>query len=692
MTTPLRFIIEGEDESGRAFGRVERSLDKTEKKSKNLLAAWRDITVVGAGVIRVARGIASGFDETLDAAKAQVDAEIKLAVALSKNTKNVRENLDALKGFASAKQSVTEFGDEMILNLATVGAEFGVQGQLLQDILDATIDRSIALQRSPVEVMKVFAKFAGGVTDSLQDVGFRMGETETRAELLERAVRESATGMAEAIGSLPTAKIVQLRNLLGDLREGFGKVIVSTGTFQTIVGFIEDKVSRLNAAIEDPKKLREIVETIDGFVKDSLRFIAAFVDGILMVVESILRGMESIAKVANDAASIFGKDLDSRLRQHQKRWQDLQRQLDETIITLVETGAAQGELQEKTAGLRREVEQAKNAYLALENVAQLDFGADKINEARVEVGSFFREIIDGISDAETVPEAFDRVLSQIMNKIQGRTEEAKDGEVSLAGAELGRAYIGSFQNAAVGLFDEDVSIRESFRNLGTDVKNVFIGQMTESAFSPIVGVFGNLADSIGKQFNFVGKIIAAVINPVVTIVGSVVNTVIGFLFELIGVQALASALGVKTAAASTAVASVTAAAWGPAAVAAAIATLGGALAFGPIAITQMVAGSATAKALSLGGAAGLEEGGLVRSRPGGTLAILGEGNEDELVTPLSKVGQVFGGGLSITINMEGANLNVASEGEAENSARLFAEELTVALEEHRNLERLRGFV
>lgn len=36
-------------------------------------------------------------------------------------------------------------------------------------------------------------------------------------------------------------------------------------------------------------------------------------------------------------------------------------------------------------------------------------------------------------------------------------------------------------------------------------------------------------------------------------------------------------------------------------------------------------------------------GGLVRSRPGGTLALLGEGGEDELVTPVSRAGGVLGG-------------------------------------------------
>jgi vacuolar-type H+-ATPase subunit E/Vma4 len=48
----------------------------------------------------------------------------------------------------------------------------------------------------------------------------------------------------------------------------------------------------------------------------------------------------------------------------------------------------------------------------------------------------------------------------------------------------------------------------------------------------------------------------------------------------------------------------------------------------------------------------LAEGGLVPHRPGGVLALLGEGREDELVIPLSRLGQVAGGlAKNVTVNV-----------------------------------------
>jgi len=47
----------------------------------------------------------------------------------------------------------------------------------------------------------------------------------------------------------------------------------------------------------------------------------------------------------------------------------------------------------------------------------------------------------------------------------------------------------------------------------------------------------------------------------------------------------------------------------------------------------------------------LAEGGLVPSRPGGVLALLGEGREDELVVPLSRVPALARGGQPVTVNV-----------------------------------------
>ena len=50
----------------------------------------------------------------------------------------------------------------------------------------------------------------------------------------------------------------------------------------------------------------------------------------------------------------------------------------------------------------------------------------------------------------------------------------------------------------------------------------------------------------------------------------------------------------------------------------------------------------------------MADGGIVKARPGGTLALIGEGGKDEAVVPLSRAGSAFPTGSTININVSGA--------------------------------------
>jgi len=65
-------------------------------------------------------------------------------------------------------------------------------------------------------------------------------------------------------------------------------------------------------------------------------------------------------------------------------------------------------------------------------------------------------------------------------------------------------------------------------------------------------------------------------------------------------------------------------------------------------IPQIIA-SAQSAVSTIMGALGLAEGGLVKARPGGVLANLGEGGVDELVIPLNKLGHAAGPTYHITV-------------------------------------------
>jgi hypothetical protein len=67
----------------------------------------------------------------------------------------------------------------------------------------------------------------------------------------------------------------------------------------------------------------------------------------------------------------------------------------------------------------------------------------------------------------------------------------------------------------------------------------------------------------------------------------------------------------------------------------------------------------------------LAEGGIVKSRPGGVQATIGEGGQDEAVIPLDKAGSMgFGGGTTINVTINGGLLGDRSS----------AQELALALD------------
>ena len=59
------------------------------------------------------------------------------------------------------------------------------------------------------------------------------------------------------------------------------------------------------------------------------------------------------------------------------------------------------------------------------------------------------------------------------------------------------------------------------------------------------------------------------------------------------------------------------------------------------------------KPVQIGTIPRLAEGGIIKARPGGVLANIGEGGEDEAVIPLSKMGKMGGVGGNVTINFTG---------------------------------------
>jgi len=73
-----------------------------------------------------------------------------------------------------------------------------------------------------------------------------------------------------------------------------------------------------------------------------------------------------------------------------------------------------------------------------------------------------------------------------------------------------------------------------------------------------------------------------------------------------------------------------------------------------VTLPRIRSGGPSTEGLSDSRVTALAEGGIVRARPGGTLALIGEAGQSEAVIPLSKMGKM-GGDTNVTIHVNGGD-------------------------------------
>lgn len=670
--TPLRVAIEGDDKSRDAFRSLDKNLKKTSKVSKGLLSTFSKLTVVAFGVNKAFKAVTGGFGNLLSAAENQINAEIGLAAALAQTTNEVGKALADFKKFASARQEITTFGDEATIALGKVGAEFGLQGKLLQDVVAAVQDRATALGRGPIEVMRVIARFATGVGDSLIDIGIVVDKTKPRLEELQKAVKAMRSGLSEAIGSLPTSGFTQLTNAFGDLSESLGIIITSTATFQSILKGVKGLVNDFNAAIQgDPKKVRQIADAIDGFVKGVISAMFTVVAAIADALAAVLRFIEKTLNfVVKGVAQAISKLLDLFTR-------FILVIQDFFLLTQAQSNAL--------VSLAFEIQKTSLSFFKYSS--SIKIGSESISnfgDATRKARDFIIGLIDSVILARnTVPEAMKAIFKSLKRQRFGK-EEPEDGgggpsaedEAKLAQLQerqaafaailiadlegIGGEFTSTFTTAVQEAFDKDTGIRQAFKNLGDNVRTTFIGQFSDAAFKPLKLQFGVLAKALAQPFEIVGNVIASILAPITSLIAKAISFLITQFLTVIGLQELAAATGLSGLVAISAGAAGLASVWGAAAIAATIATLGGALASVPAAITAISTGAGITKALA---APGLAEGGIVLPRPGGLTARIGEAGRAEAVIPLDdeRAAEQLGALGGVTVSFEGANVSLTPD-------------------------------
>jgi hypothetical protein len=272
----------------RGMGTVDRAINGLGSRLLNLASA----AASGFGIpLGIGASIAAAY-QFIGAATQAYDAEARLRAVIAATGMAAKRSAEDILDMAAAMQKTTVFDDEAIVNAASklltfkkvVGETFdramklsadlsavgfgSIQGAALQlgKALEDPVRGLGALRRAGVTFTEAEKKMIAGLVKS--------GQLLKAQGIILDAVAGQVAGVAEAMGKTPAGQWQQIKNLIGDVGEEFGKrllpMAISLGkiVLSWAQGWLKqiDAVIRLGAAIRDQvwAALQPIINWISG--------------------------------------------------------------------------------------------------------------------------------------------------------------------------------------------------------------------------------------------------------------------------------------------------------------------------------------------------------------------------------------------------------------------------------------------
>lgn len=202
---------------------AEKELKKLERKmsdwSKTLKRIGTDMSKYITAPITAMAGV------SVAAANTQLQAEAKLLTALQGRS-DVQQRLIAQ---AAELQSRSTLGDEAIIEQQAYLAALGLSEQQIGATIEAAAQLSAALNMDLGSAVKNLAKTYGGMTGELGE-GIPALKNLTKEQLQAgeaiKYVNDNYKGFAETAAQTGTGPLTQLKNIIGDIAESFGVILL----------------------------------------------------------------------------------------------------------------------------------------------------------------------------------------------------------------------------------------------------------------------------------------------------------------------------------------------------------------------------------------------------------------------------------------------------------------------------------
>ena len=220
--------------------------------------------------------------QSKEAWKVQLEAETKLNTILTRNLGATKDQVQAVKDWASELQKVGVIGDEIQLSglqeLSTYvesAKSLKTMNVVLNDMLAQQYGLN-ATAENAVNIATMLGKVLNGQTSALSRYGYSFTEAqeqlikfsteEQKVATLAQVVEASVGGVNEALAKTPAGRLKQISNELGDIKEQFGKAITnSMALFIPVLKGVAsafEYISKIAVKISESSALAKAAQTV----------------------------------------------------------------------------------------------------------------------------------------------------------------------------------------------------------------------------------------------------------------------------------------------------------------------------------------------------------------------------------------------------------------------------------------------
>jgi len=415
------------------IGKFKKNLNSAQGQMKSFANKTKNFVANNKLLIAGAlAGLGAGVAKTIKAYGVQEQAIAKLTQALKNQGITTQSAIDEQTQYAAALQQVTTYGDEEIIGLQGLLAQYGATGQALKDTTKMTLDlaaaKGIDLRAAADLVGKAFV----GETGTLSRYGIIIEKGLDRTEkfaAVQEKMQQMFGGQAEAQRETTLGQFKSMNNAFGDLQETIGSLVAGEGNSLVVMmtGWIQKVDSSLQLIRDTTREFGNFGTVIKMVAIESLRTIGdsliTFISH-LTVLGPIMRrigiDIEGIREKMHDQIDTWQASIQVTKKEsteHQKAEQTKREAVIETNAVIVEE-------EKKTAEAKKEIKEQEKAELEEHYSFRKDLD-DKAKEASILNAQAWGEVVfstidqissqfgQGVADMVMEGRRFSDVVKQI---------------------------------------------------------------------------------------------------------------------------------------------------------------------------------------------------------------------------------------------------------------------------------------